>query len=165
MSHFNYKSFLNPPDEAKPKVKKPVGHTDDSHVKDYDFRKLNAPNTPPHFLNNGEPYGDTGGQLEVKNAAALLKRGIEIAAAPINHRSELIRASLAEFADQGTLDAGPRGDVGTRPAYSRDKEAEVMGADYSEDDMDKDGTRWSYRRSDELPRRRERLPELRRRQM
>jgi hypothetical protein len=104
--------------------------TDDSKVGDYPF--ISPENTPPTRLGSGEPFGPEG-QLTVKAAAELLQRGVEIAASPVGEREGLIRATLADI---GTLDAGPRSDVGNRPSYSRDKEAEVMGADYDADEMD-----------------------------
>lgn len=132
MSHFRFESLSNDwsvPKEARPKVAKPKGHVDDSHVTDYSMP--NASPTPPHFLNNGQPYGDVGGQLEVRNSAAL-KDALEIAAAPLGTRKGLIRAW---FANYGCLGDGSGPDQGTRPAYSRDQEAAVMGEGYSEDDM------------------------------
>ncbi len=134
MGHLRYESLSNDwstPKEAKAKVAKPKGRTDDSIIKP--FIMPNPANTQPTRLGSGEPFGPEG-QLTVRAAAELLRRGVEIAAAPVSEREGLIKTTLAEI---GTLDAGPGHDVGTRPAYSRDKEAEVMGADYSEDDMDK----------------------------
>ena len=96
MSHMNWKGFQNPPDEAKPKVKKPVGHTDDSHVKE--FIMPNPPSTQPTRLGSGEEFGPEG-QLTVKAAAELLRRGVEIAAAPVGEREGLIKATLANYVD------------------------------------------------------------------
>jgi len=134
MGHLRYESLSNDwstPKEAKAKVAKPKGRTDDSIIKP--FIMPNPANTQPTRLGSGEPFGPEG-QLTVRAAAELLRRGVEIAASPMGEREGLIKTTLANY---GTLDAGPGHDVGTRPAYSRDKEAEVMGADYSEDDMEK----------------------------
>jgi hypothetical protein len=124
----NWKGFQNPPDEAKPKV----GHTDDSHVKE--FLMPNAPNTPPTRLGSGEEFGPEG-QLTVKAAAELLRRGVEIAASPTGEREGLIRATLADI---GTLNAGS-GEAGDRPHYDHRGEPEIFAgdSDYSADAMDK----------------------------
>jgi len=125
----NWEGFKNPPKEALPKVKKPTPRTDDSGVRDYSMP--NASPTPPHFLNNGEPYGQ-GGQLDVQNFA---ERVIEIVGAPENRRPGMITAL---FTDYGTLNSGS-GEAGDRPHYDHRGEPEIFAgdSDYSADAMDK----------------------------
>jgi hypothetical protein len=157
MSHFNFESLKNDwsaPAEARPKVKKPTPKTDDSHVTHYGREVPNPKNTPITRL--GEPYDRDSGQLE-KHAAKRIRDHIaqiiveayrqgaaDVAACTMNpplKAGELAQQStatlIATHASAGLLEAGPGHDVGARPAHDRSKEAEVMGADYSENDMDK----------------------------
>ncbi len=90
----------------------------------------NPENTKPTRLGSGEEFGPEG-QLTVKAAAELLRRGVEIAAAPVGEREGLIKATLANY---GTLEAGS-GEAGDRPRFDHHGTSKVFDAAYNEGDM------------------------------